>query len=195
MLKLNSSSSITWRKVDYHFWVMKMCMGTWKWHCIEIILTFQSSKDWPLSTEINPTSSPYYLLSDLKVSLQNKQRLMASCYFPYDIVSFPKETRQNFPPKFYSAGGLLQQQYPMVWSCAVLKLQVGLSCSIPPYLYVYHTRWLLSTSKLKLRNYTCIIFLTEYPCKNTLTGITDFFIMCLGQVNLTKEEWESHILQ
>lgn len=111
------------------------------------------------------------------------------------IVSFPKETRQNFPPKFYGAGGLLQQQYPMVWSCAVLKLQVGLSCSIPPYLYVYHTRWLLSTSKLKLRNYTCIIFLTEYPCKNTLTGITDFFIMCLGQVNLTKEEWESHILQ
>lgn len=109
------------------------------------------------------------------------------------IVSFPKETRQNFPPKFYGAGGLLQQQYPMVWSCAVLKLQVGLSCSIPPYLYVYHTRWLLSTSKLKLRNYTCIIFLTEYPCKNTLTGITDFFIMCLGQVNLTKEEWESHI--
>lgn len=111
------------------------------------------------------------------------------------IVSFPKETRQNFPPKFYGAGGLLQQQYPMVWSCAVLKLQVGLSCSIPPYLYVYHTRWLLSTSKLKLRNYTCIIFLTEYPCKNTLTGITDFFIMCLGQVNLTKEEWESHILR
>lgn len=111
------------------------------------------------------------------------------------IVSFPKETRQNFPPKFYGAGGLLQQQYPMVWSCAVLKLQVGLSCSIPPYLYVYHTRWLLSTSKLKLKNYTCIIFLTEYPCKNTLTGITDFFIMCLGQVNLTKEEWESHILQ
>lgn len=111
------------------------------------------------------------------------------------IVSFPKETRQNFPPKFYGAGGLLQQQYPMVWSCAVLKLQVGLSCSIPPYLYVYHTRWLLSTSKLKSRNYTCIIFLTEYPCKNTLTGITDFFIMCLGQVNLTKEEWESHILQ
>lgn len=111
------------------------------------------------------------------------------------IVSFPKETRQNFPPKFYGAGGLLQQQYPMVWSCAVLKLQVGLSCWIPPYLYVYHTRWLLSTSKLKLRNYTCIIFLTEYPCKNTLTGITDFFIMCLGQVNLTKEEWESHILQ
>lgn len=111
------------------------------------------------------------------------------------IVSFPKETRQNFPPKFYGAGGLLQQQYPMVWSCAVLKLQVGLSCLIPPYLYVYHTRWLLSTSKLKLRNYTCIIFLTEYPCKNTLTGITDFFIMCLGQVNLTKEEWESHILQ
>lgn len=111
------------------------------------------------------------------------------------IVSFPKETRQNFPPKFYGAGGLLQQQYPMVWSCAVLKLQVGLSCSIPSYLYVYHTRWLLSTSKLKLRNYTCIIFLTEYPCKNTLTGITDFFIMCLGQVNLTKEEWESHILQ
>lgn len=111
------------------------------------------------------------------------------------IVSFPKETRQNFPQKFYGAGGLLQQQYPMVWSCAVLKLQVGLSCSIPPYLYVYHTRWLLSTSKLKLRNYTCIIFLTEYPCKNTLTGITDFFIMCLGQVNLTKEEWDSHILQ
>lgn len=109
------------------------------------------------------------------------------------IVSFPKETRQNFPPKFYGAGGLLQQQYPMVWSCAVLKLQVGLSCSIPPYLYVYHKRWLLSTSKLKLRNYTCIIFLTEYPCKNTLTGITDFFIMCLGQVNLTKEERESHI--
>lgn len=108
------------------------------------------------------------------------------------IVSFPKETRQNFPPKFYGAGGLLQQQYPMVWSCAVFKLQVGLSCSIPPYLYVYHTRWLLSTSKLKLRNYTCIIFLTEYPCKNTLTGITDFFIMCLGQVNLTKEEWDSH---
>lgn len=95
MLKLNSSSSITWRKVDYHFWVMKMCMGTWKWHCIEIILTFQSSKDWPLSTEINPTSSPYYLLSDLKVSLQNKQRLMASCYFPYDSIiskTFPQNS-------------------------------------------------------------------------------------------------------
>lgn len=35
-------------------------------------------------------------------------------------------------------------------------------------------------------NYTCIVFLTEYPCKNTLTGITDFFIKCLGQVNLIK---------
>lgn len=96
MLKLNSSSSITWRKVDYHFWVMKMCMGTWKWHCIEIILTFQSSKDWPLSTEINPTSSPYYLLSDLKVSLQNKQRLMASCYFPYDSIISQRQDK-TFP--------------------------------------------------------------------------------------------------
>lgn len=119
MLKLNSSSSITWRKVDYHSWLMKMCMGTWKWHCIEIIFTFQSSKDWPLSTEINPTSSPYYLWSDLKVSLQNKQKLMASCCFPYD-----RETRQNFPQKFYGVGDLLHQQYPMVWFCAVPKLQV-----------------------------------------------------------------------
>lgn len=97
MLKLNSSSSITWRKVDYHFWVMKMCMGTWKWHCIEIILTFQSSKDWPLSTEINPTSSPYYLLSDLKVSLQNKQRLLASCYFPYDSIISQRDKTKLSP--------------------------------------------------------------------------------------------------
>lgn len=53
------------------------------------------------------------------------------------IVSFPKETRQNFPPKFYGAGGLLQQQYPMVWFCAVLKLQVGYHAqSRPTSMYI-----------------------------------------------------------
>lgn len=36
----------------------------------------------------------HIISSDLKVSLQNKQRLMASCYFPYDsIISQRDETK------------------------------------------------------------------------------------------------------